>query len=205
MEQAAVIIGSYLIGSIPVGLVLGRLKGVDVRAYGSGKTGASNVMRTLGQKYAVISLVCDILKGVIAVLLARFILESPTWEMAAAFAAVAGHNWSIFIRFGGGRGVATSGGAIFAMAWPAPMVSVAAIGVFLLIAAKYRYASLGSIVGSLGAVLVMGIFLAVDWVPWQYLVYTGAAAALIIVVHHDNISRLLSGTETKFGEKGEKR
>jgi len=203
MEYAAVVIGSYLIGSIPVGLVLGKLRGVDVRAHGSGKTGASNVLRILGTKYAVIALICDVLKGVIAVLLARYILESYTWEIAAAFAAIAGHNWSVFIRFGGGRGVATAGGAQFAMAMPAPMVSVAAIGIFILVVAIYRYASLGSIIGSLGAVAMMGAFLAVDWVPWQYFVYTGSATALIILVHHDNIARLLSGTEAKVGEKGE--
>ncbi|HEY48763.1 MAG TPA: glycerol-3-phosphate 1-O-acyltransferase PlsY [Dehalococcoidia bacterium] len=205
IEFAAVVVGSYLIGSIPFGLVLGRLKGVDVRAYGSGKTGTTNVLRTLGTRYAALALAGDIIKGVAAILLARYILESHTGEMAAGFAAIAGHDWSIFIKFGGGRGVATSGGALFAMAMPAPMVAVACIGFFILVVALSRYASLGSLLGSLGAVAMMGAFLALDWVPWQYLVYVGVAVALIVFQHRDNITRLLSGKESKVGEKGQKR
>ena len=201
----AVVIGSYLIGSIPSGLVIGRLKGIDVREYGSGNIGTTNVLRTLGARYGAIVLVADVLKGVIAVVLARYIIETPTGEMAAGFAAVAGHDWSLFLKFKGGRGVATSLGALLPMAMLAPLSGVIGLAVFAAIIALTRYVSLGSIVGSVSAVVAMAVFLGLDRVPWQYLVYIVVVVALIIYQHRDNIGRLASGTESKLGQKGEKR
>jgi glycerol-3-phosphate acyltransferase PlsY len=205
IEFAAVVIGSYLIGSIPSGLVIGRLKGIDVREYGSGNIGTTNVLRTLGARYGAIVLIADVFKGVIAVLLARYIIETPTGEIAAGFAVVAGHDWSLFLKFKGGRGVATSLGALFPMAMPGPLTGVIGLAVFIFITALTRYVSLGSIVGSVSAVVVMAVYTGLDRVPWQYLVYIVVVVALIIFQHRDNISRLLSGTESKLGQKGEKR
>lgn len=205
IEFVAVVIGSYLIGSIPSGLVIGKLKGIDVREYGSGNIGTTNVLRTLGARWGAIVLIADVLKGVIAVLLARYIIETPTGEMAAGFAAVAGHDWSLFLKFKGGRGVATSLGGLLPLAMPAPLSGVIGLAVFMLIIALTRYVSLGSIVGSVSAVVAMAVFLGLDRVPWQYLVYIVVVVALIIFQHRDNISRLLSGTESKLGQKGEKR
>ena len=202
MIEFLVVFGSYLIGSIPFGLVLGKLKGLDVRQFGSGKTGSTNVLRTLGKKYAVIALIADILKGVIAVLIAKFALDSAIWEMAAGFAAIAGHNWSIYIKFQGGRGVATAAGGLLAMQW---WVSLTAIGIFFLVAGLSRYASLGSILCSLSALAIMVILLVTDQTHYAYVIYTGVAVALIIGVHYDNIGRLLSGTENKIGRKGDRR
>jgi glycerol-3-phosphate acyltransferase PlsY len=202
IEFAAVVIGSYLIGSIPCGLILGRLRGVDVREYGSGKTGTANVLRTIGKKAAAVALVCDLLKGVIAVIIARYVLGSPVGEMAAGFAAVAGHDWSIFIKFKGGRGVATSVGGLFVMA---PLAGVGGIAVFVLVIALSRYVSLGSIVGALAGVAIMVALTALARAPWEYLVYTGVVVALIVFQHRDNIGRLLSGSENKLGQKGERR
>ncbi len=202
IEFAAVVIGSYLIGSIPCGLILGKLRGVDVREYGSGKTGTTNVLRTIGKKAAAVALVCDLLKGVIAVILASYVLGSPVGEMAAGFAAVAGHDWSIFIKFKGGRGVATSAGGLFVMA---PLAGVGSIAVFVLVIALVRYVSLGSIVGALAGVAIMVALTALDQAPWEYLVYTGVVVALIVFQHRDNIGRLLSGSENKLGQKGERR
>jgi glycerol-3-phosphate acyltransferase PlsY len=202
---AAVVIGSYLIGSIPSGLVVGKLKGVDVREYGSGNIGTTNVLRTLGARYGAIVLIADVLKGVIAVLLARYIIETPTGEMAAGFAAVAGHDWSLFLKFKGGRGVATSLGALLPLAMPGPLSGVIGLAAFALVTLASRYVSLASIVGSVSAVVAMAVFLGLDRVPWQYLVYIVVVVALIIYQHRDNISRLLSGTESKLGQKGEKR
>ena len=202
IEFAAVVIGSYLIGSIPCGLILGRLRGVDVREYGSGRTGTANVLRTIGKKAAAVALICDLLKGVIAVIIARYVLGSPVGEMAAGFAAVAGHDWSIFIKFKGGRGVATSVGGLFVMA---PLAGVGGIAVFVLVIALFRYVSLGSIVGALAGVAIMVAFTALDRAPWEYLVYTGVVVALIVFQHRDNIGRLLSGSENKLGQKGERR
>ena len=205
IEFVAVVIGSYLIGSIPSGLVIGKLKGIDVREYGSGNIGTTNVLRTLGARYGAIVLIADVLKGVIAVVLARYIIETPTGEMAAGFAAVAGHDWSLFLKFKGGRGVATSLGALLPMAMPAPLSGVIGLAVFVLVILASRYVSLASIVGSVAAVVAMAVFLGLDRVPWQYLVYIAVVVALIIFQHRDNISRLRSGTESKLGQKGEKR
>jgi glycerol-3-phosphate acyltransferase PlsY len=205
IEFAAVVIGSYLIGSIPSGLVMSKLRGIDIREYGSGNIGTTNVLRTLGARYGAIVLIADVLKGVIAVVLARYIIETPTGEMAAGFAAVAGHDWSLFLKFKGGRGVATSLGALLPMAMPAPLSGVIGLAVFVLVILASRYVSLASIVGSVAAVVAMAVFLGLDRVPWQYLVYIAVVVALIIYQHRDNISRLRSGTESKLGQKGEKR
>ncbi len=205
IEFAAVVIGSYLIGSIPSGLVIGKLKGIDVREYGSGNIGTTNVLRTLGARYGAIVLIADVFKGVIAILLARYIIGSPMSQMAAGFAAVAGHDWSLFLKFKGGRGVATSLGGLLPMIMPAPLTGVIGLAVFIFVTLASRYVSLASIVGSLSAVVAMAVFLGLDRVPWQYLVYIVVVVALIIYQHRDNISRLLSGTENKLGQKGERR
>jgi glycerol-3-phosphate acyltransferase PlsY len=205
IELAAVVIGSYLIGSIPSGLVVGRLRRIDVREYGSGNIGTTNVVRTLGARYGAVVLIADVLKGAIAVILARYIIGSAISEMAAGLAAVAGHDWSLFLKFRGGRGVATSLGGLLPMAMPAPLSGIIGLAIFVLVILASRYVSLASIVGSVSAVVVMAVFLGLDRVPWQYLVYIAVVVALIIYQHRDNISRLLSGTESKFGQKGEKR
>lgn len=202
IEFAAVVIGSYLIGSIPFGLVLGKLKGVDIREYGSGNIGSTNVLRTVGPWAGAVVLICDVLKGAAAVFIARYTIGSHAGEMAAGFAAVAGHDWSIFIRFRGGRGVATSAGGLFVMA---PLAAVGGIAVFVLVIALTRYVSLGSMVGSISGVAVAGALLGLDRIPAEYLIYTGVVVALIVIQHRENISRLLSGTEHKFGQKGEKK
>ena len=205
IEFAAVVIGSYLIGSIPSGLIIGKLRRVDIREYGSGNIGTTNVLRTLGARYGALVLIADVFKAVIAVLLARYIIGSPMSEMTAGFAAVAGHDWSLFLKFKGGRGVATSLGGILPMAMWAPLAAVAGVVIFIALIALTRYVSLASIMGSLSAVVAMAVFMGMDRVPWEYLVYIVVVVALIIFQHRDNISRLLSGTESKLGQKGERR
>jgi glycerol-3-phosphate acyltransferase PlsY len=201
MDYAAVVIGSYLIGSIPFGLLLGKLRGVDVRQTGSGNVGATNVLRAAGKKVGAAVLVCDVLKGAAAVFIARYTIGTPAAEMAAGIAAVVGHDWPVFIGFRGGKGVATAAGALFVMV---PIAAAAAIGVFLLVAAASRYASVGSLVGSSSGLVLVGAFLASDRVePVQYVIYTAAVVALIFLRHRENISRLLSGTESRFGKRDE--
>lgn len=201
IEFAAVVVGSYLIGSIPSGMILGKLWGVNLTKYGSGKTGTANVLRTLGKKAAAVAFISDVLKGTIAVLIAGYTLASPAGEMAAGFAAIAGHNWSIFIKFQGGRGVATSVGGLFAME---PLAATVGLTMFFIITALSRYVSLGSLLGALSAVAMMAAFLALDRTPVHYLIYTGVAVALIIFQHRDNMVRLFSGTERKLGQRAEK-
>jgi glycerol-3-phosphate acyltransferase PlsY len=196
-QYALVIVVSYLLGSIPSGLVLGKLRGLDVRRYGSGNIGSTNVLRTVGIREGVVVLVADVLKGVVAVVMGRYIIGTPAGEMAGGLAAVAGHDWSIYIKFQGGRGVATAAGALIVMS---PAVAGASICIFIVVVALTRYVSLGSMTAAVGAVATMGALTALDREPVEYLIYIGIAAALIIFQHRDNIARLLSGTESKLGD-----
>jgi glycerol-3-phosphate acyltransferase PlsY len=199
IEFAAVVIGSYLIGSIPFALLLGKLRGVDIRQQGSGNVGTTNVLRSAGAGAGAAALVCDLLKGVAAVFIARYTIGTPAGEMAAGLATVVGHDWSVFIRFRGGKGVATAVGALFVMV---PVAAAVTSGVFALVTALSRYASLGSLVGSASGVVLVGVFLATDLVEEvEYLIYTAAVVALIFVRHRENISKLLSGTEGRLGQK----
>lgn len=203
IEFAAVVIGSYLIGSIPFALLLGRLRGVDVRRIGSGNVGATNVLRAAGAGAGIAVLVCDVLKGVAAVFIARYTIGTPAGEMAAGIAAVVGHDWSVFIKFRGGKGVATAAGALFVMV---PIGGAVGLGVFALVAALSRYASLGSLVGSAVGLVLVGILFAVGQVEHvEYVIYIAVAVALIFFRHRENIAKLLSGTEARFGQKDEGR
>jgi glycerol-3-phosphate acyltransferase PlsY len=218
MYFAVAVIG-YLLGSIPFGLLIGKRFGkTDVRQIGSGKTGMTNVMRAAGKKAAALSLVLDIAKGAAAVLVASFIFRHYTqandsvftWigsaKVLAAFSAIAGHNWSIFLRFKGGRGVATFMGGLLALYWPAGVIGglcVLGIGI------RTKYMSLGSIIGAVSAfILIMSLnILRVDFFTlapyprFEYVIFSMAGAIFIYVIHRDNIVRLYNGTERKIGEK----
>jgi len=203
MTQAAqivlVLIASYCIGGIPWGLVLVWLiKRVDIRDFGSGKTGATNVMRLLGWQGFAAIVVLDALKGVCAVLLARYVTGNAWVEGAAGILAISGHCWSPYLGFrGGGRGMVTAMGAAFTMA-PGLILLVP---VFLIPVLLTRYMSLGNVTASLFAPIVLFIGAWQGWSPWAYFVFGTAGCALILINHSDNIQRLLAGTERKIGEK----
>lgn len=193
----------YLLGAVPVGLIAGRLtRGIDIREYGSHRTGATNALRTLGTPVAAAVFVLDVAKGVLAVLLARLLFGADPlveWAAAAAgFAAIVGHNWSVFIRFTGGRGVSTSAGALGAMS-PWTIVVIAPI-VFAVIW-RWRYVSLGSIVGALGAPVVTALLALVGAASVPAIAYAAASGLLVTTAHGDNIGRLRAGTERKVGQK----
>jgi acyl phosphate:glycerol-3-phosphate acyltransferase len=195
----AAVVG-YLLGSIPTGMVIARVyRNVDLTAHGSGRTGATNVLRTLGSGAAAIAFAGDFLKGALAVLLVKFIVapDSSWAETIAAIAAVVGHSYSLFIRFKGGRGVVTGLGATIVAA-PLLMLIALAIGVTLV--AVTRYVSLGSVVGAAlgGLLLCWFAYTQGDpaWALWGVLV-----GGFIVVAHKDNIERLLAGTERKLGER----
>ncbi len=202
LELVGTIVISYLIGSIPCGLVVGKIKGVDVREYGSGKTGATNILRTVGVVAGVIVLACDLAKGVVAVLLARFLLHSPIAEMLAALTAIVGHNWPVYARFRGGRGVSTGLGGLLAMS---PLVTLGSAVVAVVAIGLSRYVSLGSVLGAAMALLLMLSFTILRREPWPYLVYALVAAPLIIIQHRDNIARIWTGTERKLGQGVDRR
>jgi len=201
---AAVTIG-YLLGAIPFGLVLGRMtKGIDIREYGSHRTGATNALRTLGAVPAALVFLLDVGKGVAPVLIARFVLPADSssfteWSAAAAgFAAIVGHNWSVYIRFTGGRGVATSTGALGAMA---PWALLVMAPVVVLVIWRWRYVSLGSISGALLSPVVVGILVIVGGASVPAFAFALAAGGLVTASHADNIGRLRAGTERKIGQK----
>jgi glycerol-3-phosphate acyltransferase PlsY len=203
---AAVLIGvAYLIGATPFGLVAGRLAGgVDLRQLGSRRTGATNALRTLGLRWAGAVLLLDVAKGAVAVLLTRALYQagppgSPEWVAAAAgVAAVMGHNWSVFIGFGGGRGVATSAGGLLTIS---PLTLLILAPVVAGVIWRTRYVSLGSLTAAVGAPLITALLSAAGVVGWATTAFALAAGALIVISHRDNVERLRSGTERRLGER----
>jgi glycerol-3-phosphate acyltransferase PlsY len=193
----------YLLGGVPFGLLVGRLtRGIDLREYGSHRTGATNALRTLGLRAAAVVFLLDVAKGVAAVLLARLLFgDDPQVEWAAAvagFAAIVGHNWSVFIRFTGGRGVATSAGALGAMSpWTILLLAPIVIGIIW----RSRYVSLGSVTGGLLAPVITAALWAAGAATLPAIVYAAASGLLVAVAHADNIARLRAGTERKIGQK----
>ena len=188
---------SYLLGSVPVGYMLLRAhSGVDVREYGSGRTGMSNVLRTGGGKLAAVTLTMDIAKGALAVILARQLIGSTGAEAAAGIFVLAGHNWPVFLQFKGGRGILTGLGGLSVMA---PLPAAIATVCFLLTTWLSRYISLGSIIGvicgcsSLVALVLVGMYSS------TYALYGIVGGAIIIWQHRDNIQRIRRGDERRLG------
>lgn len=190
----------YVLGAIPTGLIVGRLAGrVDLREHGSRRTGTTNALRVLGPVPAGIVLLLDIVKGTAAVLLAAQ-LGDPA-ALAAAIggtSAIGGHSWSAFMGFGGGRGVATAGGAIAGMA---PLALAILVPVMLVVIWASRYVSLASIVGALLAPVATAALWALGLAPVEAILLAAAAAAIILVKHADNIDRLRRGTERRIGQR----
>ena len=197
----AIAIG-YLLGSFPSGYVVGRLRGIDVRQWGSGRIGGTNVLRSAGPWAAILVVLGDVAKGVLAVFVAKALVGSPSAEILAGLAAILGHDFSIFVTFSGGRGVATTLGTLGALYLPASL-TLALLA--LSVVAVSRYASLGSLtVATSMPFAMLHLVLFADKPVW-YLVYGLAAGILIVGLHKGNIQRLLAGTERKIGESGERR
>ncbi|KAB0241919.1 glycerol-3-phosphate 1-O-acyltransferase PlsY [Microcystis aeruginosa EAWAG127a] len=196
---------SYLLGSIPTGYLIGKYsKGIDIRDYGSGSTGATNVLRTLGKTAGAIVLLIDMLKGMAAVALVRvlyFIDVNPlpdSWYywliIGAGLGSVIGHSKSIFLNFSGGKSVATSLGVLLVMN---PLVACGTLASFLVMLALFRIVSLGSIIGA----LVVNILMVVLGQPLPYILFSLMAGTYVILRHQGNIKRLLAGKEPKIGQK----
>jgi glycerol-3-phosphate acyltransferase PlsY len=193
--KIVVAVFSYLVGSIPTGYLLVRLAGKkDVRRFGSGSTGATNVLRVGGWKTALPVALVDILKGFLPVALAGRWFDDPVFAALCGFLAVAGHCFPFAIGFRGGKGVATSLGAYAAISW-APVLG--GLGLFLIVVGLTRYVSLGSILASLA---IPVIFL-ISGGPPAVAGVAMAIALLVVVRHGGNIRRLVRGTERKLGEK----
>lgn len=205
---------SYLVGSIPFGLIVGILRGIDPRKSGSGNIGATNLGRLLGGRYFALVFVLDMLKGMLPMIAAGVVihrgqsLDSNSYLLwlAVGLAAILGHMFSVFLRFRGGKGVATSAGVMLGL-WPYFTIpGLIAIGGFIVIFLATRYVSVGSIL-SAGmfplAYLAVGVWR--NWpvfgAQWPLLAFAVLVAGLIIYKHRGNISRLRAGTENKFARK----
>jgi len=212
---AAVVILGYLLGSIPFGLLISRRSAkVDVRQHGSGKTGATNVLRTAGKKAAALVATLDVSKGVLAVIFAGLIVRGDylvvggiglgmlVAQVLAALAAILGHNFPVFVKFKGGRGVATFFGGLIALC---PVAAIFGGEMLLIGAGLTRYASIGSIVGVVGTYTVLVPLTIFSGFPIEYLVYALIGTIIIVVMHRDNIVRLINGKERKLGKKVETR
>ncbi|MEG3618651.1 glycerol-3-phosphate 1-O-acyltransferase PlsY [Magnetovibrio sp. PR-2] len=190
-------IGGYLLGSVPFGIVIAKLFGLgDLRQIGSGNIGATNVLRTGNKFAAFLTLVLDIGKGAIAVGITYLLTAEPFAMLAAGFWAVMGHNFPVWLKFKGGKGVATTLGVLTATAWP---VGLAAIATWIATAAIFRYSSLAALI-ALGAAPIYSYYLDTP----QHAVMAGLLGLLAWVRHHQNIRRLLKGEESKIGKKKDK-
>jgi glycerol-3-phosphate acyltransferase PlsY len=191
LQETALVIAAYLIGSIPTGLLLGKVFGVDIRTTGSGNIGATNVYRTLGRKVGVMTLVGDCLKGLIPVLVAKQMGLPDLGIALVGLAAFLGHVYTVFLGFKGGKGVATALGVFLGLS---PLAVLLTLAVFVLVLFKWRYVSLGSIV----AAAAMPVFVAAIDRRLSIVVVTLLVAVLVIWKHRENIKRLRAGSESKF-------
>jgi acyl phosphate:glycerol-3-phosphate acyltransferase len=204
---AVVVIGSYLLGSIPFGYIAGRIAGIDIRNYGSGNVGATNVIRTLGKSYGYPVFAADFLKGFGAVKMSIMIAtrvqsewSSPEmFGIVAAILSVLGHSYPVWLRFKGGKGVATSAGALFGLA---AIAALAGVAIWILTFWLTRYVSVASIAA---AAVLPFIILITTWLSrttGKLLFYSSVClAAVVIWRHRSNLSRLMRGTEPRFTRK----
>lgn len=193
---------SYLLGSVPWGyMLLAWRRGLDIREYGSGRTGMSNVLRTAGGKTAGLVFALDLGKGLVAVLLAREVIGTTSGEVAAGLCALVGHNWPVFLQFRGGRGILTGFGGLWVMApWVAAIGTVA----FIFITLISRYVSLGSVLGLIITCIAMLALSLVGLYSSTYTLYVFLGSAIIIWQHRDNIRRIRQGNERRLGNPATK-
>jgi glycerol-3-phosphate acyltransferase PlsY len=197
LAGVALVSASFLVGAVPWGYVAGKAsRGIDLRTVGSGGTGATNVLRTLGPRASAVVAVLDILKGLLPVLVARSAGFDTSWVAATAVATVAGHCWSPFIGFKGGKGVATGAGAALAL-FPELLVIVPVMAVIVW---TTKYVSLGSLAAAGLAALLAVVYAAAGQLEWSAAVAILAISAIIVIRHEGNIRRLVSGSERRIGE-----
>lgn len=191
----ALLVAGYVLGSVPFGILIGRaLFGVDPRTVGSGNIGTANSMRAFGRVGAALVLLGDVAKGAIPTYVAVRLLPDPWMIAAVGLAAVVGHNWSVFLRFTGGKGVATTLGVLIVLSFPGAVVFGA---VWIATAAISRYSSVASMLGS--AAVPVALYLLGSPLPYAW--YGIIAAALVVWRHAENLRRLAAGTELRIGAK----
>ena len=185
---------AFFVGAIPFGLVIGKLRGIDLREKGSGNIGASNAMRQLGKPLGILVFVLDTLKGLLPTLLAHQQALSPEWVVGVGLAAVFGHIYSPFVRFKGGKGVATTLGVLLGLDW---RVGLLGFGVFLIVTAITDYISVGSITAAVAQAALFWVF--GDPLPMK--LFGAVVGVFVILRHRSNIQRLLKGEENHYRKK----
>lgn len=193
MEILFVIIG-YLIGAIPFGYIAGRLKGIDIRKYGSGNIGSTNVSRVLGKKYGIAVQILDILKGITPVAIGKLTGLNSAWVVIIGLATICGHNWTIFLGFKGGKGVNTSLGVALGLV---PIPAILCLFIWLIVVSIWKYISLSSIV----AAIAFPIFTFTFNYPLVVRILAIMVTFFIVIRHRSNIKRLIKGEEPKIGKK----
>jgi acyl phosphate:glycerol-3-phosphate acyltransferase len=196
MLYALLVLGGYVLGSVPTGILVGRAWGVDIRQVGSGNIGMANVLRSVGKKAAAVTMLGDMLKGLVPVVAAH-LLTGNEWVVAAvALAAVVGHCWPVFLRFKGGKGVATGAGTSIGLV---PVVGLALFAFWWAVVLVSKYTSLGAI----AVMLVSPVVFLLSGQPAPYVLYTVIGGALVLWRHRENARALVKGTERKIGEDAE--
>lgn len=198
MKIVLIITICYLLGSLPFGYIMGKLfKKVDIREFGSGNIGASNVLRTLGPLLASLVIIGDVGKGILSIYLVKYFnIDSSLILAIAGLAVICGHDWSLFLGFKGGKGIATTFGVVLALN---PTISILAVTVWGVVLITSKYASLSSIC----ALISILIFTILFKQPYEYIVFSAIILIIAIFKHKENIKRLKSKKERKIGEKVE--
>ncbi len=188
----------YLLGSFPSGYLAGKIiKGIDIRSIGSGSTGATNVLRHIGKRAAIAVFLIDVSKGIISILLAKHFLLNDSWQVTVGLTALLGHIWPVWLKWRGGKAVATGLGIFLGISW---QVGLASLGVFLLIISLFRIVSLASLISSLSLPLIMYFSFNNSDFSMPYLLLSLLAMVLVIWRHRANIHRLIKGKEPKISQ-----
>jgi glycerol-3-phosphate acyltransferase PlsY len=195
MADLVAVLAAYLMGSIPFAQLLSRRRGIDLRRVGSGNVGATNVLRTLGVRPAVLAMMLDAVKGTVAVLIAQRLTNGVAAPVVAGLASMIGHVYPVWLRFRGGKGVATAAGAFAVLT---PVAAAVAVGVFLLTVAITRFISVGSM---MAALTLAGWAIASD-APTIVAIGAAIGAAMVLIGHRANVLRLVAGTERRVGQRG---
>jgi len=188
----------YLFGSFPSGYLAGKIaKGIDIRSLGSGSTGATNVLRHIGKRAAIMVFFIDVLKGVLSILLAKYFLLNDSWQVVVGLSTLIGHIWPIWLNWRGGKAVATGLGIFLGLSW---QVGLATLGIFILMITLFRIVSLASVSAALSLPLIMFLSFRTANISLPFLTISLLAMALVIWRHRENIIRLIKGKEPKIGQ-----
>tara|TARA_Y100001968_G_scaffold259636_1_gene246949 strand:+ start:296 stop:892 length:597 start_codon:yes stop_codon:yes gene_type:complete len=188
----------YLLGSFPSGFLAGKIaKGIDIRSFGSGSTGATNVLRHIGKRAAITVFLLDVFKGFLSILLAKYFLLNDSWQVAIGLSSLIGHIWPIWLNWRGGKAVATGLGIFLGLSW---QVGLATLGIFILMITLFRIVSLASISAAFALPLIMFFSFNSSNISLPFLIISLLAMTLVIWRHRGNIARLVKGKEPKIGQ-----